>query len=205
MEEYSITRALSELKTLKARYQKELREVQLVAVKHGKNLRSPYSSQKPEDFSKNSLAQIQSIEALEKRIVEIKTKIDQANSTTQVKIGSRTMTIQEALVEKSFLEFKKQRLHQYKSQLITAQREYDSALEENKRRVEKLAQDKAAEKSSEEEISKSIEIAYPIEMIDATKLSERIKLLETEIEDFECNVDFALSEINSITKIEVSD
>lgn len=203
--EYTITRALSELKTLKARYQKELREVQLIAVKHGKNLRSPYSSQKPEDFSKDSIAQLQSIEALEKRIIEIKTKIDQTNAITQVKIGSRTMTIQEALVEKSFLELKKQRLHQYKSQLANAQREYEMAIEENKRRVEKLTQDKAADKSTEEEVSKSIEIAYPIEMIDATKLSERIKSLETKIEDFECNVDFALSEINSITKIEISD
>lgn len=203
--EYTITRALSELKTLKTRYQKELREVQLVAVKHGKNLRSPYSSQRPEDFSKNSLAQIQSIEALEKRIIEIKNKIDQANATTQVKIGSRTMTIQEALVEKSFLELKKQRLHQYKSQLLTAQREYECALEENKRRVEKLAQDKAAEKTDEEGLNKAVENTYPVEMIDATKLSEKIKTLETEIEDFECNVDFALSEINSITKIEISD
>jgi hypothetical protein len=202
--EYTITKSLSLLKTLKARYDKEVRNLECIAVKHGTKLRRPYSSYKPEDFEKNSMAQIQSIEDLEKRIIEIKTKIDQANATTKVKIGSREMTIQEALVEKSFIGLKKMRLLEYKRQLMAAREEFDQAVEENKKRVEKIVQDKA-DKAAEEEVVKSVELAYPVEMIDASSLSERIKSLESEIEEFESNVDYALSEVNSITHIEVSD
>jgi hypothetical protein len=153
---------------------------------------------------KTSVAQIQSIEDLEKRIIEFKTKIDQANATTKVKIGSREMTIQEALVEKSFIGLKKMRLQEYKRQLMAAREEFDQAVEENKKRVEKIVQDKA-DKAAEEEVVKSVELAYPVEMIDASSLSERIKSLESEIEEFESNVDYTLSEVNSITHIEVSD
>jgi uncharacterized small protein (DUF1192 family) len=202
--EYTITKSLSLLKTLKARYDKEVRNLECIAVKHGTKLRRPYSSYKPEDFMKTSVAQIQSIEDLEKRIIEIKTKIDQANATTKVKIGSREMTIQEALVEKSFIGLKKMRLQEYKRQLMAAREEFDQAVEENKKRVEKIVQDKA-DKAAEEEVVKSVELAYPVEMIDASSLSERIKSLESEIEEFESNVDYALSEVNSITHIEVSD
>jgi uncharacterized small protein (DUF1192 family) len=202
--EYTITKSLSLLKTLKARYDKEIGNLECIAVKHGTKLRRPYSSYKPEDFKKNSLSQIQSVEALEKRIIEIKTKIDQANATTKVKIGGREMTIQEALVEKSFIGLKKMRLQEYKRQLMFAREEFDQAIEENKKRVEKIVQDKA-DKAAEEEVVKSVELAYPVEMIDASSLSERIKSLESEIEEFESNVDYALSEVNSITHIEVSD
>lgn len=202
--EYTITKSLSLLKTLKARYNKELNNLECIAVKHGSKLRRPYSSYKPDDFKEHSLSQIQSLEALEKRIVEIKTKIDQANAVTKVKIGSKEMTIQEALVEKSFIGLKKQRLQAYKTQLQEARDEFERALEENKRRVEKVVQDKA-DKAGEEEVVKSIEAVYSVEMVDASGLSERIKSLEDEIEEFESNVDFALSEVNSTTHIEVSD
>jgi hypothetical protein len=202
--EYTITKSLSLLKTLKARYEKEVRNLECIAVKHGTKLRRPYSSYNPDDFKKHSLSQIQSIEALEKRIVEIKTKIDQANATTKVMIGSREMTIQEALVEKSLMDLKKIRLGMYKNQLRQAREEFDMAVEENRKRVEKIVQDKA-DKAAEEEVVKSVELAYPVELIDASGLSERIKSLEAEIEEFESNVDYALSEVNSITRIKVSD
>lgn len=201
---YTITKSLSLLKTLKARYEKELRNLECVAVKHGNKLRRPYSSYSPEDFRNQSKAQIQSIEDLEKRILEIKTKIDSANATTKVKIGDSEMTIQEALVRKSLLPLKKDRLNRYKSQLQNARDEFDAAVEENKKRVEKIVQDKA-DKTVEEEVVKTVDLAYPIELIDASGLSDRIKSLESEIEDFESNVDFALSEINSTTFIEVDD
>ena len=42
-------------------------------------------------------------------------------------------------------------------------------------------------------------------MIDPCKLSDKIKALEDEIEEFEANVDFALSESNALTQIEVGD
>lgn len=206
--EYTITRGLSELKTLKARYQKELREMNIIAVKHGSRLRRPYTSFSVEDFKKNAAAKVQSVEAIAKRIVEIKTQIDKANATTTVKIGSREMTISEALVEKSFIELKKDLLNKYKMGLREAREEFDCATEENKRRVEKIVSDKSAKEkddTNEKEVTEMIDKTYPIELIDPSKLEDKIQKLEREIEEFESNVDFALSEINSTTKIVVSD
>lgn len=206
--EYTITRGLSELKTLKARYQKELREMNIIAVKHGSRLRKPYTSFSVEDFKKNAAAKVQSVEAIAKRIVEIKTQIDKANATTIVKIGSREMTISEALVEKSFIGLKKDLLNKYKMELREAREEFDCATEENKRRVEKIVSDKSAKEkddTNEKEVTEMIDKTYPIELIDPSKLEDKIQKLEREIEEFESNVDFALSEINSTTKIVVSD
>ena len=53
---YSITRALTELKLLKNRVNKELYNSSdaFIAVKHGKKLRAPYTSYQKEDFEDHS-------------------------------------------------------------------------------------------------------------------------------------------------------
>lgn len=124
-----------------------------------------------------------------------------------VKISSREMTINDALIEKSMILLKKDRLLKYKALLNEARSEFELATEENKKRVEKIVQDKSASSSdtNEKDVSEMIDKTYPIELIDPSKLDERIKILEKEVEEFESNVDFALSEINSITKIEIPD
>jgi tetrahydromethanopterin S-methyltransferase subunit G len=206
----SITRALSELKVLQKRFEKEVRNLSVISIRHGQILMDN-SSIRPEDFREAAKSQLQRIEDLQKRIFEIKTKIQQSNAITVVKIGSREMTVLEALVKKSVLENQKDLLAKLKSALVTSNHLHEKAISTNEARVSKQLEDATKNTSVkldpeiEKEIKKSVESLYPIEVIDPCKISDKIKELEEEIEDFENNVDFALSESNALTQIEVGD
>ena len=206
----SITRALSELKVLQKRFEKEVLQLEAISVQHGMTL-IKNSSVKPEDFEKNAKAQLQSIESLQKRILEIKTKIQQSNAVTIVKIGSKEMTVLEAIIKKSLIENQKTLLSKLKRQLTTANDSFEQAVSINEGKIVKQLEDATKnttvklDPEIEKQIKISVESLYPIKMIDPCKISEKIKVLEEEIEDFENNVDFALSESNALTLIEVGD
>lgn len=211
---YTITRALAELKLLKNRYTKEVYNLHLIAIKHGSILRSPYSQYKPEDFEKQAKAEYQSVCDLEKRIEEIKNKIDVSNFTTKVIIGEREMTIQEVLNYKNnVLELKRARLNILMDQKRKSTSEYDRAVSENKTIVEKFVSDKnsipaVATKSisdTQGEAVNALEKYYAIETVDPININEEIEKLSKEIETFEHNIDFILSESNSVTTIEIPD
>lgn len=206
----SITRALSELKVLQKRFDKEVSQLDVISVQHGLTLMRN-SSVKPEDFSEKAKAQLQSVEALQKRIHLIKTRIQQSNAITVVKIGTREMTVLEAIIKKSLIENQKSLLARLKKQLILANDNFEAATVSNENKIAKQLED--ATKNStvkldlevEKQIKASVESLYPIKMIDPCELSDKIKALENEIEEFEANVDFALSESNALTQIEVGD
>ena len=69
--EMTITRALSELKTLQSRYVKSINGLNLVAVKQGSKLRGPNASYKENDFVNNAIEGLQSSDALYARIIAI--------------------------------------------------------------------------------------------------------------------------------------
>lgn len=210
----TITRALNEIKLLRSRYQNQVRDLAPIAVQHGLKLRSPYSSYKPEDFSSQVKPSMQSVNDLWNRIIEIKTKIDQSNMTTIVKIGSKEMTVQEALVMKNFISEKETLLSKLKSCLRSARSEYDYALEDNRKKVERTVSENTAATGSgaakvdpdlEKRAIDQVENLYSVKFIDPLSLESLIKQLEIEVEEFKNNVDFALSESNSTTFIEISD
>ena len=209
---YTITRALAELKLLKARCKKETDQLEVIAVKHGSRLRSPYSAYKEEDFKKAAKSDYQSVCDLEKRILEIKNKIDISNFTTKVTVGDTEMTIQEALNYKNtILAIKDNRLSILKARKYNAKNEYDRALAENNNMIARMSSDKnnsgSAKDSSdiEEDARGYVEKAHAVSLVDPIIIDEEIKKLEKEISDFTNNIDFVLSESNSTTFIEVSD
>ena len=203
--EYSITRALSELKVLEKKFYGGIDDLHLVAVKHGLILRRPYSSIKQEDFEKKAKAGDQSVRAIEERIALIKKKIADVNSKTKVRIGSREMTIQEALIEKStIIPLKEARLARYKKLLADARNQFDAAGMENEEKIQRNIQDRK-DVITEKQAREEIESTRKVEMVDPLNLAAKIKELEDEITDFKGNVDFALSEKNSTTFIEIAD
>ena len=203
--EYSITRALAELKVLEKRFYSGIDDLHLVAVKHGLILRRPYSSIKLDDFKTKAEAGDQSVRAIEERIALIKKKIAEVNSKTMVKIGSREMTIQDALIEKStIIPLKEARLAKYKRLLTDARNQFDAAGMENEEKIQRNIQDRK-DVITEIQAREEIESTRKVEMVDPLNLADRIKELEDEITDFKGNVDFALSEKNSTTYIKIED
>ena len=57
----------------------------------------------------------------------------------------------------------------------------------------------------EAKVKASIESLYPIALIDPIKVEDEIKKEEKFLEDFKGEVDFVLSESNSLTYIEITD
>lgn len=208
---YSITRALAERKVLIKRHEKAVKELDLIAVQRGSRLMGSHTHIKPEDFAPRVKEAWQSILSLELRIDAIKNQIDQSNLVTTVKIGTETMTVQEAIVKKNSIALKKARLKKMKSLYSDAKITNDSAIEENRRRVEKTVADNTAANSGkvdpelEKQAVQQIESLYGVKFIDPLSLEAIIKQLESEIEEFESNVDYALSESNSQTFIEIPD
>ena len=211
---YSITRALAERKVLIKRHEKAVKELELIAVQRGTRLIGEYSHIKPEDLINRVKESWQSVLSLESRIDEIKNKIDQSNLVTKVKIGTQEMTVQEAIVKKNSIELKKLRLRKMKDLCRSAKRDYDIALEDNRKRIEKTVADNITASSGsttkvdpelERKAVEQIECLYGVKFVDPLSLETIIRELESEIEEFESNVDYALSESNSQTFIEVTD
>jgi len=205
----SITRGLSELKVLKNRYEREIRDAKLIGVSVANKMVSPYTSYKPSDFEKQAKEGFQSLVDLEKRIIEIKTKIDQSNFITKVKVAEQEMTVLEAIEMKNLVDLKEQRLLLLKQQLKNARSSFEEAEKKNRERIEKNVADQtsAGTKDAELEakVKASIESLYPIALIDPIKVEDEIKKEEKFLEDFKNEIDFVLSESNSLTYIEITD
>lgn len=205
---YTITRALAELTTLKDKHQEKVNKMNLIAVKQGAKIRKPNSSYSEKSFIEQANQSYQSVLDIERRILEIKNKIDASNFTTKVKIGDTEMTVQEALNMKRLIELKQSRLYFIKNMKQRAQTDFDAGNEENRRRIEKMSQDQMSNGSSkagdaEKEIVESVEKIYKMDFIDPVNLSDEIEKLENEIAEFNNNIDYVLSESNSTTYIEV--
>ena len=110
---------------------------------------------------------------------------------------------------KNLVDLKEQRLLLLKQQLKNARNSFEEAERKNRERIEKNVADQtsAGTKDAELEakVKASIESLYPIALIDPIKVEDEIKKEEKFLEDFKGEVDFVLSESNSLTYIEIDD
>jgi hypothetical protein len=208
--EITITRALSELKLQQKKYDKKVEELQVIAIKQGTKLRRPFMGQTPEDFSDKSKAAYQSLMSTMDRIIMIKTKIDESNAKTKIKIGQVEMTVQQALVEKKFITLKKSLLRKLQDLKATNNRDLENAELELTRSAEDFRKVFAGNgnNKSEADIETAVENykkSEEISIVDAIGIDNEIAKLDAYIDDFESNVDFVLSESNSKTCIVIDD
>lgn len=208
MAEITITKALSRLKILESRYNKAVDNLSLVAVKHGSKLRSPNSTYKVEDFEKKAKEDFQSVMDLYDNIVNLKYAIAESNNTTVITIAGQEMTVQKAIILKQYIEQKSRLLRKMKTEMNSARNSYEDALDENEQRIERMLSgndDKSQKSSVRKETEEYISSTLAVELIDPCNLQEQIPKFEENYSDFVGNIDYALSESNSITKIEIPD
>lgn len=203
----TITRALAEMKLLQKRIDNKTRGLMVVGYQQYGKMQDPYNHMEISTFEKQAKEELQSVEDLMNRITLIKMAIDKSNSTTVIKICGKEMTIQEVLVEKKFIENKKNLLSKLKSLKERTNRDFQACTERVNAEIDALRQSLSSSKDSNKETieavcSNTMELKYP-KMVDSCDLSKKIETLEKDIEDFENNVDYALSESNSVTYIEV--
>jgi len=205
MTQISVTQGLAELKLLDKRINKELSYVFWAKVST-KNNRVDEAALK-----KTAQAEYQSYMDLVKRRDTIKRAIVLSNAVTPVTVGSGAVwkgTVAEAIEHKASLTYKKSLLDKIKRCISTAQSEYQSANEALERRLDGLLTSELGKdvKTNPETITalrQSFLETNKVELVDPLDLVKMAKELSDEIDSFETNVDWVLSEANGKTMITV--
>lgn len=204
-EQISITRALAEIKTLDARIVKATNERYVEMSVGG----SVVGSNRSEDETKAAIKQkFQSFTDLVKRRNALKCAIVSSNANTKVKIGDKEMLVAEAIERKNSIAFEEQMINNLRSQHRTAISKVESTNIQANQRLDQmievnLGKDRKASADDYDVIAKPFMAKNEAKLIDPLDLEALVQQLQNDVDEFKLNVDFALSEINAVTKITV--
>ena len=204
-EQISITRALAEIKTLDARIVKATNERYVEMSVGG----SVVGSNRSEDETKAAIKQkFQSFTDLVKRRNALKCAIVSSNANTKVKIGDKEMLVAEAIERKNSIAFEEQMINNLRTQHRVAIGKVESTNIQANQRLDQmievnLGKDRKASADDYDAIAKPFMAKNEAKLIDPLDLEALVQQLQNDVDEFKLNVDFALSEINAVTKITV--
>lgn len=199
----SITQALPELKLLEKRIDKVSQTIQdWCKISHNG---APLDKEK---HKKETEAQLQSYMDLVRRREAIKRAIVLSNAQTKVRVGQFEGTVAEAIEYKSSIRFRRNLLEGMKESLQARREEYERKKSEVEGRLERLLQSELGKdvKTNPETITAlttSFRENNKVELVDPLDLASKIQSLEDELDSFETNVDWVLSQANATTLIQV--
>lgn len=198
----SVTQGLAELKLLDKRLSNHLNNMSWVQVA---TLKKPVDAER---LKSRASAEYQSYLDIVKRRDSIKRAIVLSNATTRVKIGSWESTVAEAIEHKSSMQYERRLLDSMKSQLQEQRRQYEEENSQVDSRLERLLTSELGKdvKTNPETITAlttSFRASNKVELHDPLDLAAKIGELESQLEQFETNVDWVLSEANGKTQIQI--
>ena len=207
MAEYSISQALAELKLLDKRINKSIQGLNPVDRIKGKCKITNYNGT-IDDFIANTKSQHQKINDLIVQRNKIQTAIMFSNSIIKVKVAGEEMTVIEALAKKDIINYKRNLYNRLRSSYIDTT---DTIRRENElveARLQKLLETSLGNKDKSETDIKAISEPYNetnlYKLVDPLDTARLLTDLDSEIDDFEHNIDYILSESNAKTKITIN-
>lgn len=206
MEKMTIHRGLSELKLIGSKIETQTNNLIPSGIMQKDKLVN--GTTKQEDFEKSAKERYQSVIDLITRGNKIKSAIVKANGETDVKIGTETMKIADAINIKTVLGYKKNliALMEKRHTQTKANLEKNNAqIDTNALKLAEVALGKQGIKIGEDDAQKVIGPfleANKFSLIDPLQVERVIEELSKGVLDFESEVDAALSEINAVTFIE---
>lgn len=211
-EKMTIHKALAELKTMDDRISKAIRSTTYVlAVKHSAE---KINGVKVNDFKENMKSGYQKVTDLIARRDAMKRAVVLSNATTKVKIGDNEFSVAEAIEMKNHgMEFRSELLRQMNSAYVAAQNELTrnggEALEKKAEQYVLAviaAQPKDSKMSVDSEAMKALRKTYiennTYDLVDPMDIAKIMEALDAEINEFNAEVDAALSVSNALTVIE---
>jgi len=198
MSKITITRALTELKTLDKRIQKAIDSGSFVSIQG--------QFYKPDEHTKKAESNYQSITDLLERRKKIKSLIVMSNAFTKVTICGKEMTIAEAIETKSSIKHLDNLVNRLKAQYAQANRTVENINDKVRRDLESktnMTSEKNDTKIDLHEFSKTYVDMHGVKLYDPIKVASKIEELEEYVSGFKSEVDFVLTEKNSTTYIEV--
>lgn len=205
----AIQEGLNELKVLDSRIKKALNEQgSYVSVTIGEKSVRGYENN--EKFAAKAKGNFDSINALLNRKTVIKNAIIKKNAEVVVEIGGKSMTLAEAINNKTFIEDKRVLLNQLMYQYNNAIRELERAEIAYQDKLDKhiemtFGKDQKDKMKGTEDVFEFFNKNNKPSFIDPIKLKDVIDELSNDIDTFEAQVDFVLTRANIINDIEFED
>lgn len=204
----SITRALTELKTINARIEKQVDNTSFIAGVIGKGGIPGFASIK--EYEDRAKSTYQSIQDLIKRRNAIKSAVVISNAQTAVTVSGKQMTVAEAIERKQAINLDKMLLNKLRSSWQYVVREVEKKNEQVQDRLDKqlealIGKDARLKSDEHEGFIKTFKEQNEAVVIDPLDIKAEIDKITKNIEEFETEVDFVLSESNTVTFIDIED
>lgn len=210
MVQYSINRALGELKLLEKRINKAMENGTFIDYKKDSADKTRLSNLKPEELEKLAIESLQSINDLIARKKEIKDKIVESNAKTYVTVNNVKMTVAAAIERKSSIMYDKMLLtvmkKQYEDALVLVNSENNTMERKLDLQLNQMAGSEADKKSDAMlTFAQGYRNQNQWSLVDPLNLKAKIDELEKSIDGFEAEVDYVLSTSNAITTIDINE
>lgn len=208
-ESMSLTRALAEVKLLEKRINKEVDELNPLAIKIGNKIKQPFQVEETK-FKTDAQSTWDSINDLILRRQKIKRALNKANAETEVVIGEQKMSIAEAIDMKSFIKTQEHLLNYLRQMKAQSNTQIERTNERVDQGLQKLLEQHFSKEGNarpKQEDMKEISEPYlknnQAVLVDPINIDLKIDELQKKTNEFILNVDFSLSEINSKTEITI--
>lgn len=211
-EKMTVHKALAELKVIDDRINKAISEgVYVIANKHSNE---KIQGMTIEQFKEKMKASHQKVTDLINRRNALKRAVVLSNATTKIKIGNDEYTVAEAIEMKNHgMEFKTNYMRMIASQNLSAQADINrNSGEAIEKRAEQYvlsviqAQPKDAKMAIDSDAMQALRKDYiknnTYDLIDPLKVNDIIEKMADEINEFNTEIDAALSVSNALTVIE---
>lgn len=202
---FTLTRALVELKLYDSKIDKAIKDLKAVSYSVN-NIVTDYRTT-PKEFINDYNSQMQSITDLRNNKIILKNALMKANAETKVKIGEKEYTILEALNRKNDISTEKLLISTLNNSLKNALSKSNQIKDVIESNIEKTINAKSSSSGNQsKDYIQSVRDSYKDQMPELVNYDVVEKLVsekEAELNEFISEVDFALSEINAITKIDV--
>jgi hypothetical protein len=205
--EYSISQALAELTLLQKRIIKETNNFLAVDIVKGKGKNVVKSNLPITDFEKNVTSAYQKINDLINRRKKIQSAIMKSNAQTIVKINNEEMTVVDALALKENIKFSQNLLEQITRTNTARINDMEIGNRNVEANLQRLLESQFGKDNTNDNADemKKIESFYQesnsYKLIDPLNVSELIKKLDENIDNFENTIDYILSTSNATTTI----
>ena len=204
MREMTITQGLAELKLLDARINKATHQDAWCFVETNAKATDEYKAQRGDELK----ARWESLMALIKERGAIKSAIVASNAVTKVEIGSLTMTVAEAIDYKMAIAYERAICAKLYIDLSTATERADAMNARVQSRIDATMQNLASSGAQNiAEAQKAIFENYMekngCQVVDPLNAKQRADELKARMDEFEKNVDIALSVSNATTIITI--
>lgn len=202
MVKYNVHKALAEKKLLEDKINRCICNFIIVGTKKGSDKNVYETKTSVNEFDTEVSSKYQQIKDLIYNYNALDKAINISNAITNVQIGNKNYTVLEAIRRKNNIELDKSLLRQMLGTYDNMMSEVNRRNEEVQRNTDRMFEEKEKSKDGAELIS-FYKKQQEWSLVDPLKVREKIEKLRDEIEEFEKEVDFALSISNALTIIEV--